>query len=363
MRKFITILAALGLFALLIVPTFAQEVTEEPTVTTAPVTEPTAVPTMAATAVATMEATEEMSMMEDMGGPTVADFIVDNYVRLGEAVQTAGLVDTLNSGDFTVFVPNDGAFLTLLNDLDISLNDLYSNPALLEGVITYHVVPGIVTSDDILNGGMNVLDTVHGGSLAFGYNDVTSRVTINGGAASIEQPDIVLSNGIVHVIDNVLLPPDADVLMTNPMPEATEEAVVAKSLLDISSETLVRLTELVNAAGLADELASGEYTLLAPNDGAFTTLLNELDTSYEGLLGDQELLMDVLTYHLIPGTLTAQDLTGTVTTVNGATLNFGYDPSVSRITINGGAASVEQTNFRASNGVMHIIDNVLLPPQ
>jgi uncharacterized surface protein with fasciclin (FAS1) repeats len=304
----------------------------------------------------------------NLQGPTTANFIINNYVRMGEALQASGLADPWAGGQFTVFVPNDGAFQTLLNDLEISLNELMSNPALLQGVINYHVVPGIYTAEDIRNGQLGALETAQGSALTFGFDNETSRITINNGAASIESSDIVTGNGIVHVIDNVLLPPNATELMMNPLVDASPvpDAVENPSIATISENTFVVLTEAVAAAGLADELASGEFTLFAPNDGAFLTFLNDQDMSYGQLLADQTLLQDVLSYHLVPGTVTVEDIQAgqnSLQTVNGANLNFGFNSGTSRVTINNGAASVEHPDIFASNGVVHIIDNVLLPPQ
>lgn len=302
----------------------------------------------------------------NLQGPSTADYILSNYVRMGEALQASGL--DLASSEFTVFVPNDGAFQTMLNNLDISLNDFMANPALLQGIINYHTVPGIFTAEDIRNGALGAMETAQGSALTFGFDPLTSRITINNGAASIESSDIVTGNGLVHIIDNVLLPPNVTELMQNPLIDASPvpDAEPGKTIEGISEDTFVVLTEAVAAAGLADELSSGEFTLFAPNDGAFLTFLNDQDMSYSQLLADQALLQNVLSYHLVPGTVTVEDIQGgenSLETVNGATLNFGFNPGTSRVTINNGAASIEAADIFASNGVVHIIDNVLLPPQ
>jgi uncharacterized surface protein with fasciclin (FAS1) repeats len=372
MGKFVTVTVLLLVIASLALPAFAQ-VNPTPTTQTTPQSGADAAATVtpqvrATVPQATSDSMTDGTMMPNLQGPTTADYISGNFVRLTEALQAAGLMDTLASGEYTVFVPNDGAFITLLNNLDLSLNDLLANQSLLQGVLTYHVVPGIYTADDIRNGAMGALETVQGSAITFGFDTPNSRVTLNNGAASIEQADIRTGNGIVHVIDNVLLPPNATELMMNPMlmAEATAEVGVGNTIENISENTFVVLTEAVAAAGLTDELMSGEYTLFAPNDGAFLTFLNDQGISYSQLLADQTLLESVLTYHLVPGTITVEDIQGgqnALQTVNGATLNFGFDTPNSRVTINNGAASVEQSDIFASNGVVHIIDNVLLPPQ
>ncbi|MBZ0302801.1 MAG: fasciclin domain-containing protein [Anaerolineae bacterium] len=362
MQKSMMIVGSLLLLVALAVPAFAQEAAT----TATPVTAVEATPQPTAQIAAPTNTMPE-SANQSIMGPSTVDVVSQNLVRLTEAVQAAGLADTLNSGEYTIFAPNDGAFLTMLNNLELSLNDFMANQALLQGVLTYHVIPGRITSEDIRSGNLSQVETVNGATLYFGVDPITNRPTINGGEASIEQADIYASNGIVHFIDNVLLPPDVNVLLTNPsLDEAVLEAAPVDSIETISEKNFVRLTEVIKAAGLDDELMSGDYTLFAPNDGAFLTLLNELDMSYAELLANGSLLKDVLEYHLVPGTVTVEDIEngiGSLETVNGATLNFGFDPSVSRVTINGGAASVEQPDIYASNGIVHIIDNVLLPPQ
>ena len=325
----------------------------------------TAQPAMEATTAPIAQPTTE-SMPSTMEGPLLGDYITNNYASLGAALEAAGLTDTLNSDVYTVFVPNDGAFQTLLNELNLSQDDLMSNTALLNGLLTYHVVPGRVTSEDIRNNNAGALETLNGAAVTFGYDDTTSRITLNNGTASIEQPDIVVGNGIVHVIDNVLLPPNINELLPVPSTGATP-AEQERSLEQISEDSFVVLTAAVKAAGLQDELSSGQYTLFAPTDGAFVTLLNDENMSYDDLLSDQTMLKNILQYHLVPGTITEEQIAdGEVTTaetVNGATLNFGFDTAISRVSINGGEATIEQPDIFASNGVVHVIDNVLLPPQ
>lgn len=384
MRKYLALAVSLTLLVVLALPVLAQDTGDSTTDTD---TDTTSQPAVQPTAQVTAEADAELqtspqaqtdtSMQpsltgtqaapQQFEGPSLTSYLTENFVRVGEGIQVAGLADTLSSGQFTIFVPNDGAFITLTNDIERSLNDLFGNPVLMERLLTYHVVPGRITSDQILNNGAGVLESVNGAALTFGYNNVTSRITINNGAASIEQPDIVLGNGIVHVIDNVLISPDVNEMLTNPDAFApVEEATPVRSISEISQNNFVVLTEAVQAAGLQDELASGQYTLFAPNDGAFTTLLNELDMSYEEFLSNPQLLEQVLSYHMVPSVVTAEDIqdgVSSLTTVNGANLSFGFDNTVSRMTINGGEASIEAPNLFASNGVVHVIDNVLLPPQ
>jgi uncharacterized surface protein with fasciclin (FAS1) repeats len=205
--------------------------------------------------------------------------------------------------------------------------------------------------------------TVAGTPLSFGFDDDISRVTINNGAASLAQPDIIADNGVVHIIDNVLLPPNVHELILSPDTSSPDE--LTKSNLDFINENFLVLPEAIEAAGLTETLASGEFTIFAPTDGAFQTLANDLGISQTALLADQELLESVLRYHIVPGRITAAEIQNGVdsTTASGAALSFGFDDDISRVTINGGRATIAQPDIFTNDGLVHIIDNVLLPPQ
>jgi uncharacterized surface protein with fasciclin (FAS1) repeats len=119
-----------------------------------------------------------------------------SFKTLATALQAAGLVDTLKGkGPFTVFAPTDAAFAKIPKaDLDALLKD----KAKLTAVLTYHVVPGAVMAKDVKAG---TVKTVQGGMLTIG---TTGGVTVNN--AKVVQADIVASNGVIHVIDTVVLP-------------------------------------------------------------------------------------------------------------------------------------------------------------
>lgn len=120
-----------------------------------------------------------------------------NFKTLVAAVQAAGLVDTLNGeGPFTVFAPTDEAFSKLPEG---TVDNLLSNPEELKKVLTYHVVSGKVMASDVM--GMTSATTVQGGDLSI---DTSNGVKIN--ESMVVTPDIECSNGVIHVIDSVLLP-------------------------------------------------------------------------------------------------------------------------------------------------------------
>ncbi|MEM8544534.1 MAG: fasciclin domain-containing protein [Cyanobacteria bacterium P01_H01_bin.119] len=144
--------------------------------------------------------TEAPAMLAQANG-TIVDVAAanDNFDTLVQAVQTAGLVDTLSGdGPFTVFAPTDDAFAELPDGaLDALLQP--ENRDLLTEILTYHVVPDEVTSDELETG---VVDTLNGGVAVRVDPD---RVVVNDGSVII--PDVPASNGVIHAINRVLIPP------------------------------------------------------------------------------------------------------------------------------------------------------------
>ena len=231
--------------------------------------------------------------------------------------------------------------------------------------------------------GIVELETVNGATLRLSIDTEQSLVVINDGEATVSDADITASNGVIHVIDNVLMPPADMEDMDGEAMEATEEAMddedmememVETSIVDVASgnEDLSTLVAAIEAADLTETLSSGEYTVFAPRNGAFETLITEMDTTAEDLLADVPLLTDVLTYHVVEGAVTFDDLVELaserndglveVETLNGATLRLAVDIEENTVIINDGEASVSEADITADNGVIHIIDNVLLPP-
>ncbi len=126
------------------------------------------------------------------------------FSTLVAAVQAAGLVDTLSSGEFTVFAPTNDAFAALLADLGLTAEELLANTELLTTVLTYHVVPGTVNAQAIIDAGTISATTVNGASLSA---DATSGSVVINGNSTVIIADINASNGVIHAIDTVLLPP------------------------------------------------------------------------------------------------------------------------------------------------------------
>jgi transforming growth factor-beta-induced protein len=286
-----------------------------------------------------------------------------SFSTLVAAVQAAGLAETLSGdGPFTVFAPTDDAFAALPEGIvDALLRP--ENQDTLAKILTYHVVAGEVRSTDIAPGDV---ETVEGQTIALATDD---GVTVNG--ANVIAADVDASNGVIHVIDAVLLPPDVDpaalLAGADDMDEATEgmegdmdEAADANTIVDVAVEagTFETLVAAVTAADLAEVLSGdGPFTVFAPTDEAFAALPEGL---VEALLlpENKDILVQILTYHVVSGEVLAADIEdGDVETVEGQTIELSTEDGV---TVNG--VNVVAADVMASNGVIHVIDGVLLPP-
>lgn len=308
-----------------------------------------------------------------------------NLSVLFQAASAAGLEGRL-AGDVTVFAPTNGAFGTLLNDLGLTQAQLLADTNLLQTVLAYHVVSGRFSVGDVLNAGSVDLTTLSGETLNAGYSN--NRVRLNNGAAITIQPNRFGDVGVVHVIDNVLLPPSAASLTAPAPPQLPGVEVVTappNTILSVtaSNPDLSLFNSAVEAAGLTDTLAGpGPFTALVPTNSAFQTFLTDLSLTESSLLQDTSLLRTVLTYHVLPDRLLYDDLytfgatslgpsvngtrlqtnlvtPQTVPTVNGARLAVSIRGS--QIILANGRASVIATDFTAPNGVVHLIDNVMVP--
>lgn len=264
---------------------------------------------------------------------------------LVEAVDAAGLAGTLKqAGPYTVLAPTNAAFASLLSELGVTKAQLLADKALLTTVLTYHVLPGTVRRADIPMG--KAVTTLQGS--IFKVDTVGSTLRITDGrnrTSSITATDIHATNGVVHVIDKVILPANKNIVQT------------AQSLPDFSI-----LVEAVVAADLQATLSgTGPFTVFAPTNAAFAALLSELGISKSALLADKALLTKVLTYHVVSGrVLKANVPVGTpITTVQGDT--FTVNAALAIADQRGRSANIVATDVLTSNGVIHVVDKVILP--
>lgn len=425
--------------------------------------------------------------------PDIVDIAMsnDDFSTLVAAVQAAGLVDTLKGeGPFTVFAPTNAAFEEALATLDMSPADVLADTETLTAILTYHVVPGALTSDMLTSGSVT---TVQGDPIRV---EVGDGVEVNG--ASVVSADIIAGNGVVHVIDSVLLPPDieamrfaaqfqelltrndtysgrftvqyakginltegqrgSDVIILSKnnaavtffgpnsvasvlgtvehaddaarlaffldrnnleagdVIESDAENVLAAQaislprrgqtgsayLMDLgngrigivtalagrdgfsialrdfalnqvlttldypadivdvamSDPNFSILVEALQTAGLVDTLrGEGPFTVFAPTDDEFLALLGKLQLTKEDLFANTELLTAILTYHVLPASVTSADLAdGPATTVQGQDVIISTEgPKVND-------ANILTADIEAYNGVVHVIDGVLIPP-
>jgi uncharacterized surface protein with fasciclin (FAS1) repeats len=284
--------------------------------------------------------------------PSVFTYVkfLPTFSILEKAIRSAGLVDALQGdGPLTVFAPTDAAFAALLAELNITADQLLANKPLLTDVLTYHVLPQKLSARQITNGATPV--TLEGQAITFDVQrragpDV--RITdAQGRQANVIATNLFASNGVVHVIDKVILPQSKNVVQ------------IAQGINDFSI-----LVEAVVAAGLVDTLSQpGPYTVFAPTNAAFASLLDELQVTKEALLADKALLTKVLTYHVLPGRVLAADIRegAKPATVQGETFTLGLAGGASITDARGRKANIVATNVQASNGVIHVIDKVILP--
>lgn len=262
---------------------------------------------------------------------------------LVEAVVAADLAPTLSTGTLTVFAPTNAAFAALLTELGVTKEALLANKPLLTAVLTYHVLGSTVVRADVpvgkaitpVGGGFFKIESSGGLRITDGRNRV-SHITAT---------DIPASNGVVHLVDRVLLPANKDIVAT------------AQALPDFSI-----LVEAVVAAGLVETLqGAGPFTVFAPTNAAFAALLAELGLSKAALLADTALLTKVLTYHVVGArVLKAEVPVGTaIATVQGQT--FTVDASLKITDQKQRSTAIVATDVFAANGVIHAVDRVLLP--
>ena len=266
---------------------------------------------------------------------TITDIVVNSpdHTILEIAVLAAGLEGTLaGPGPFTVFAPTDAAFAALpAGTIDAVLADT----DLLTSILTYHVVSGDVRSTDLMDG--MVVATLNGKDITVTIN--TDGVFINN--AQVTVADVVADNGVVHVLDMVLLPPSntiTDIVVNSPDHTILETAVLA--------------------AGLEGTLAGpGPFTVFAPTDAAFAALPAG---TIDAVLADTDLLTSILTYHVVSGDVRSTDLMDgmVVATLNGKDITVTINTD--GVFINN--AQVTVADVVADNGVVHVIDAVLLPP-
>jgi uncharacterized surface protein with fasciclin (FAS1) repeats len=288
------------------------------------------------------------------GGPAFADHcashqkaakkdIVSTAVAAGQfktlaaALTEAGLVDALKGdGPFTVFAPTDAAFAKLPEGTVANLLKP-ENIDQLKAILTYHVVPGKLRAAQVVRSTGAV--TLNGQRIAIKTSDAGVMVD----SANVVKTDIKCSNGVIHVIDSVILPEQRDLVA-----------------LAQSTGKFQTLLAAAKAAGLVEALqGDGPLTVFAPSDAAFAKLP---EGTVATLLKpeNKDKLQAVLLYHVVPGRIYAEQAlkAGKATTLQTSDVSIEVRDGKPYVE----TARIVATDLDASNGVVHVIDSVILPP-
>ena len=264
---------------------------------------------------------------------------------LVEALTAAKLTGTLSAaGPFTVFAPTNTAFAALLTELGITKAALLADTALLTSVLTYHVLAGKVEAAAVATQLGAAITTLQGGVFKIERGTGLAITDGRNRQSTLTATDIQTTNGVIHVVDKVLLPANKTIVET------------AQSISDFSI-----LVEAVVAAGLVPTLSSaGPFTVFAPTNAAFAAALTELGISKAQLLASSQ-LGDILKYHVLSGRVlkAGVPVATPITTVQGGT--FTVDARLAITDKLGRTAGITATDVFTSNGVIHVLDKVILP--
>ena len=267
-----------------------------------------------------------------------------NLSILVEAVVAADLAATLSgAGPFTVFAPTNDAFVALLGELGVTKDALLKDKPLLTAVLTYHVLGAKVEKANVPVG--KAITTLQKG--VFKVEAPGGVLTITDGrnrTSKIIATDVQASNGVVHIIDKVILPANKNIV-------ETAQGAPSFSLL----------VEAVVAANLQGTLSgAGPFTVFAPTNDAFAAALAELGVSKAALFANVPLLTKILTYHVVGArVLKAEIPAGPIATVQGET--FTISPTFILTDQRARLTNITATDLFTSNGVIHTVNRVILP--
>lgn len=268
-----------------------------------------------------------------------------NFSTLVAAVQTAGLAETLSgTGPFTVFAPTNDAFNRFLSANSLTADQLLASNGLGE-TLTYHVVGASVPSSAVSAGKVTSVS----GDPFYVSIAPNNEIWINGNA-KITATDVAASNGIIHVLDYVITPPTQNI---------AEIAIASSTASQPEFTQLVAALVRANLAGAFQGGFDDDFTVFAPTDAAFQNLYAALGvTSVDEI--PLETLTAVLQYHVVPARAFSQDLregASLPTLLTGQNLTV----NLSNLQINDSGLVAEALNIHATNGVIHVINKVLLP--
>ena len=265
---------------------------------------------------------------------SLVDLVVNDerFSTLEALLIKADLVDVLASGEFTVFAPTNAAFAKIPAE---TLQDLENDIDRLRSILTYHVVAKKFNSEAVLN--TSYFQTQNG---AFAVVSTDNGLSIANAPLNTENLNIMATNGIIHVVDAVMMPPQDNIVNT------------AKENGNFST-----LLQAAEAAGLLETLsAQGPYTIFAPTDAAFAKIP---EPELNAILADTEKLKAILLYHVVPGYVFSKQVlaSDSLVTVEGRAVTIRLEESAAKIN----DATIVAKDIVTTNGVIHVIDSVLLP--
>lgn len=278
---------------------------------------------------------------------TIADIVEDTerFSSLEAALIRADLLETVRSGEYTVFAPDNDAFATFLNGT--ALEDVDIN--VLTQTLLNHVIGAKVESTDLSNGYVSTAATESTTS-----NPISLQVNIDNGVVlnntvNVIQADIAADNGIIHEVDAVIAVPDVVDL-------------ALQGDFSILVQALTRSDLTVDFVGTLR--GDGPFTVFAPNDQAFVDLLDSNPNWNELADIPVATLEAVLSYHVIAGAnVVSSTLTDgqTATTFEGSDITINTDGGATITDASGNTVNIIATDVQGSNGIVHVIDGVLLP--
>lgn len=279
--------------------------------------------------------------LSNIAGVATAD---PQFSTLVGALTKAQLVTTLQgTGPFTVFAPNNAAFTKAgITSLDPLTKDA------LTPILTSHVISGTVKAADVKSGTVKTVNT---------NNDIYLSKNADGvfinGTIKVIATDVSASNGVIHVIDNVILPPTQSLVQVAQGNTNFTELV-----------SLILAADPAVATALSSASANG-LTVFAPTNAAFTELYKTTPKATLLNPANKALLTNVLLYHVVPGRVFSTDLpnvSGEVATANSAgKLTFNLSGGAKVVGKTSGSSTITAANILATNGVLHVIDKVLMP--
>jgi uncharacterized surface protein with fasciclin (FAS1) repeats len=291
---------------------------------------------------------------DDDDEKTIAQVVAEdpNFQTLEDALAAAGLTATFEdrSASYTVFAPTNDAFALMLTELGLTAEELFADVPLLTTVLTYHVLSGEVPAASVPLGAP--IEPLLNDSVAnsfFKIDSIDGALVFQDGrnrTGTVTSTDIFAANGVIHVLDRVMLPADADIVAT---------AIAANP----------EFTTLVEALGAADLVATlqgpGPFTVFAPTNAAFEALFVELGVTKEELFADVPLLTSVLLYHVVPSRVLAAEVPIDTPVATVETGTFVVNSDLVITDESNRQSNIVGVDIFTTNGVIHTVDTVLLP--